>query len=83
MVALDPGDLSTNLLSVQLGLERYGDAAGWRRATITALGVIELIGRDRPNEKSPRVSNEQFEKDKQRGMPRQSSSTRAIAPAAE
>jgi len=32
MVALDPGDLSTNLLSVQL-LERYGDAAGWRRAT--------------------------------------------------
>ena len=65
MVALDPGDLSTNLLSVQL-LERYGDAAGWRRATNYCTRVIELIGRESPNEKSPRVSNEQFEKDKQR-----------------
>jgi len=65
MVALDPGDLSTNLLSVQL-LERYGDAAGWRRATNYCTRVIELIGRESANEKSPRVSNEQFEKDKQR-----------------
>ena len=65
MVALDPGDLSTNLLSVQL-LERYGDAAGWRRATNYCARVIELIGRESANEKSPRVSNEQFEKDKQR-----------------
>jgi len=37
---------------------------GGRR--ITALGLIELIGRESANEKSPRVSNEQFEKDKQR-----------------
>jgi thiol-disulfide isomerase/thioredoxin len=65
MVALDPGDLSTNLLSVQL-LERYGDAAGWRRATNYCTRVIELIGRESSNNKSPRVSNEQFEKDKQR-----------------
>jgi len=65
MVALDPGDLSTNLLSVQL-LERYGDAAGWQRATNYCARVIELIGRESANEKSPRVSNEQFEKDKQR-----------------
>jgi thiol-disulfide isomerase/thioredoxin len=65
MVALDPGDLSTNVLSVQL-LERYGDAAGWRRATNYCTRVIELIERQSPNEKSPRVSNEQFEKDKQR-----------------
>lgn len=65
MVALDPGDLSTNLLSVQL-LERYGDAAGWRRAANYCTRVIELIGRESSNEKSPRVSNEQFEKDKQR-----------------
>ena len=65
MVALNPGDLSTNLLSVQL-LERYGDAAGWRRATNYCTRVIELIGRESLNEKSPRVSNEQFEKDKQR-----------------
>ena len=65
MVALDPGDLSTNVLSVQL-LERYGDAAGWRRATNYCTRVIELIGRESANEKSPRVSGEQFEKDKQR-----------------
>ena len=65
MVALDPGDLSTNVLSVQL-LERYGDAAGWRRAANYCTRVIELIERQSPNEKSPRVSNEQFEKDKQR-----------------
>jgi thiol-disulfide isomerase/thioredoxin len=65
MVALDPGDLSTNLLSVQL-LERYGDAAGWRRAANYCTRVIELIGRESSNQKSPRVSNEQFEKDKQR-----------------
>jgi thiol-disulfide isomerase/thioredoxin len=65
MVALDPGDLSTNLLSVQL-LERYGDAAGWKRATNYCTRVIELIGRESSNDKSPRVSNEQFEKDKQR-----------------
>jgi thiol-disulfide isomerase/thioredoxin len=65
MVALDPGDLSINLLSVQL-LERYGDAAGWRRATNYCARVIELIERESSNNKSPRVSNEQFEKDKQR-----------------
>jgi len=65
MVALNPGDLSTNLLSVQL-LERYGDAAGWRRATNYCTRVIELIGRESLNDKSPRVSNEQFEKEKQR-----------------
>ena len=65
MVALDPGDLSTNVLSVQL-LERYGDAAGWRRATNYCTRVIELIERESSNDKSPRVSNEQFEKDKQR-----------------
>jgi thiol-disulfide isomerase/thioredoxin len=65
IVALDPGDLSSNLLSVQL-LERYSDAAGWRRATNYCTRVIELIGRESLNDKSPRVSNEQFEKDKQR-----------------
>ena len=65
MVALNPGDLSINLLSVQL-LERYGDAAGWRRATNYCARVIELIERESLNDKSPRVSNEKFEKDKQR-----------------
>ncbi|HTA60056.1 MAG TPA: thioredoxin domain-containing protein [Candidatus Baltobacteraceae bacterium] len=64
MVALDPGDLSTNLLSVQL-LERYGDAAGWRRATSYCTRVLDLIRREPVKDKSPRKSGEQFEKDKQ------------------
>jgi thiol-disulfide isomerase/thioredoxin len=64
MVALDPGDLSTNLLSVQL-LERYGDAAGWRRATSYCTRVLDLIRREPAKDKSPRKSGEQFEKDKQ------------------
>jgi thiol-disulfide isomerase/thioredoxin len=64
MVALDPGDLSTNLLSVQL-LERYGDAAGWRRAANYCTRVLDIIHREPVKDKSPRQSSEQFEKDKQ------------------
>jgi thiol-disulfide isomerase/thioredoxin len=64
MVALDPGDLSTNLLSVQL-LERYGDATGWRRATNYCTRVLDIIRREPVKDKSPRRSGEQFEKDKQ------------------
>src|SRR5258708_39354962 len=47
-------------------MKRYGEAVGLRRATNYCNRVIELIGRESANEKSPRVSNEQFEKDKQR-----------------
>lgn len=64
MVALDPGDLSTNMLSIQL-LERYGDAAGWRRAANYCTRMLEIIRREPVKDKSPRQSNEQFEKNKQ------------------
>jgi len=64
MVALNPGDISINVLSVQL-IERYGDSAGWRRATNYCTRVLEIIQRESVNEKSPRLSGEQFEKDKQ------------------
>ena len=64
MVALDPGDLSTNMLSIQL-LERYGDAAGWRRAANYCTRMLEIIRHQPVKDKSPRQSNEQFEKDKQ------------------
>ena len=64
MVALDPGDLSTNMLSIQL-LERYGDAAGWRRATNYCTRMLDIIRREPVKDKSPRQSSEQFEKDKQ------------------
>ena len=64
MVALDPGDLSTNMLSIQL-LERYGDAEGWRRAANYCTRMLDIIRRGPVKDKSPRQSNEQFEKDKQ------------------
>ena len=64
MVALDPGDLSTNMLSVQL-LEHYGDAEGWRRAANYCTRMLDIIRREPVKDKSPRQSSEQFEKDKQ------------------
>ena len=67
MVALNPEDLSVNLLSVQL-LERYGDASGWRRAVSYCTRVLEIIRREPVKDKSPRQSTEQFEKDKQRDV---------------
>lgn len=67
MVALTPDDLSINLLSVQL-LERYGDAAGWRRAANYCTRMLDIVRREPVSGKSPRQSNEQFEKDKQRDV---------------
>ncbi|HET7107977.1 MAG TPA: thioredoxin domain-containing protein [Candidatus Acidoferrum sp.] len=64
MVALDPGDLSTNMLSIQL-LEHYGDAAGWRRAANYCTRMLEIIRHEPMKDKSPRQSSEQFEKNKQ------------------
>jgi thiol-disulfide isomerase/thioredoxin len=65
MVSLSPNDLSINMLSVQL-LERYGDPAGWQRAVSYATRVLQIVQRESETEKSPRQSNEQFEKEKQR-----------------
>ncbi len=65
MVSLSPNDLSINMLSVQL-LERYGDAAGWQRAVSYATRVLQIVQHESATEKSPRQSNEQFEKEKQR-----------------
>jgi thiol-disulfide isomerase/thioredoxin len=64
MVALDPGDASTNLLAIQL-LERHGDATGWRRAVNYCARVLEIVHRESAAQKSPRQSSEQFEKDRQ------------------
>lgn len=65
MVSLNPDDISINMLSVQL-LERYGDASGWQRAVSYSTRVLQIVQRQSATEKSPRQSNEQFEKDKQR-----------------
>ncbi len=65
MVSLNPEDISINMLSVQL-LERYGDTSGWQRAVSYSTRVLQIVQRQSATEKSPRQSNEQFEKDKQR-----------------
>jgi thiol-disulfide isomerase/thioredoxin len=67
MVALNPEDISINVLSVQL-LERYGDSAGWQRAIYYCTRVTEILGRESLKDKSPRVSNDDFEKEKNRNI---------------
>jgi thiol-disulfide isomerase/thioredoxin len=67
MVSLNPGDASTNLLAIQL-LEHYGDASGWRRAVNYCARVLEIVHRESTTQKSPRLSSEQFEKDRQRDV---------------
>jgi len=67
MVALNPEDVSINVLSVQL-LERYGDGSGWRRAINYCTRVAEIINRELLTNKSPRQSGEQFEKERQRDV---------------
>ncbi len=65
MVSLRPDDASINILAIQL-LERYGDTAGWRRATSYCTRVIEQVGHTNIADKSPRVSPESWEHDKKR-----------------
>jgi thiol-disulfide isomerase/thioredoxin len=67
MVALNPEDPSINVLSVQL-LERYGDTAGWHRATYYCTRVLDLVSRASQAEKSPRLSNEEWGKEKNRNL---------------
>jgi len=59
LVALKPDDPAINILSIQL-LERYGDAAGWRRAISYCTRVIEIVQHTSVAEKSPKVSEQEF-----------------------
>jgi thiol-disulfide isomerase/thioredoxin len=65
LVALNPDDTSITLLAIQL-LERHGDAAGWRRAISYCTRIIDQLDRAPASDKSPRVSTEEWEKDKRR-----------------
>jgi thiol-disulfide isomerase/thioredoxin len=67
MVALNPEDTSINVLSIQL-LERYGDVAGWHRATYYCGRVMDQISRSSLTDKSPKVSNEEWESEKNRNL---------------
>ena len=58
IIALNPDDISMELIAIQL-LEQYGDEAGLKRAVSYATRVLDFV--NRPNdEKSPKVSQEEF-----------------------
>ncbi len=63
LVALRPDDTSITVLAIQL-LDKYGDPAGWRRALTYCTRVIEQVSGIPAAEKSPRVSNEDWETEK-------------------
>lgn len=63
LVALKPDDASITLLSIQL-LERYGDVEGWRRAISYSTRLMDLIDRTPVSEKSPHVSQQDWENEK-------------------
>jgi len=65
LVALRPDDLSINVLAIQL-LDKYGDAAGWRRGISYCTQVIGQVEGMPAADKSPRVSNEEWESEKAR-----------------
>jgi thiol-disulfide isomerase/thioredoxin len=65
IVSLSPDDISITILAIQL-LEQQGDEAGLRRAVNYSGRVLELVERTTPNEKSPRVSREEWALQKKR-----------------
>jgi len=65
IVALKPDDVSITILAIQL-LEQQGDEAGLRRAVTYSGRVFALIEATSPNEKSPRLSAEEWAQQKKR-----------------
>ena len=65
IVALTPNDMSMTLLAIQL-LERSGDEAALRRALSYSSRVLEYVRNSSIGEKSPRVSPEEWEKERKR-----------------
>ena len=65
LVSLNPQDISNTILTIQL-LDRYGDIPGYRRAVFYCSRVIEYIEHTPNTEKSPRVSQEEWEASKRR-----------------
>ena len=65
IIALRPDDISMTILSIQL-LERTGDEAGLRRATNYATRVLDFVTRISPEEKSPRISQEEWATERKR-----------------
>ena len=59
IVALTPEDMSMTLLTIDL-LERHGDEAALRRAVNYSTRVLEYVQRSSADEKSPRVSLDEW-----------------------
>src|ERR1700686_424711 len=65
IVALSPDDISMTILTIQL-LERNGDEAALRRATGYATRVLEFGERSSSQEKSPKISQDDWTMEKKR-----------------
>ena len=65
LVSITPEDMSITLLAIQL-LEKTGDEPGLRRAANYSSRVIEYVRASSDNEKSPRVSPEEWTTEKKR-----------------
>src|SRR5262252_5575991 len=65
LVSLTPEDMSITLLAIQL-LEKNGDADALKRAVNYASRVIEYVRNSSTDEKSPRVSPEEWSAEKKR-----------------
>jgi len=63
IVALNPNDIPITMLTIQL-LERKDDEAALRRAASYATRVIEFVNRTAASDRSPRVSEEQWQREK-------------------
>jgi thiol-disulfide isomerase/thioredoxin len=65
LVALNPDDISITILTIQL-LEQNGGEAGLRRAANYATRVLEFVERSSPEEKSPKISQEEWAAERKR-----------------
>jgi thiol-disulfide isomerase/thioredoxin len=63
IVALNPNDISITLLAIQL-LQRQNDEPGLRRAVSYATRVFDYVNRTAPSERSPRISEAQWQLEK-------------------
>jgi thiol-disulfide isomerase/thioredoxin len=65
LVALSPDDISMTILTIQL-LERNGDEPALRRATNYATRVLEFVERSASEDKSPKISPQDWAIEKKR-----------------
>jgi thiol-disulfide isomerase/thioredoxin len=65
LIALNPDDISMTILTIQL-LERNGDEAALLRAVNYSSRVLEFVERGSSEEKSPKISREEWATEKKR-----------------